>query len=448
MSLLIYSRKKSPRLEYILDFIFKNVILSDYEITTNFDQFTKSTTPKINYSKSSSKNEIQIIPNTLLFETSICPQSISCFEWQGQKAFFKTSDSSVPFDIFSACFYLISRYEEYTNNKTDEFKRFPHKESLAFQNNFLTIPLVDIWLLEFKKILQEQFPNLNFEDREYTFIPTYDIDIAYSYRHKGFWRGFGGGVKDLFRGKIGSVFHRAFSVIRLAKDPYDSYGFLDKIHQKHTLSPIYFFLVGSRSEMDKNLPINSSAMKKLIKSVSEKYEIGLHPSYQSNKEIQLVIEERKNLRLAAEKKIQKTRQHYIKFTLPKTYDNLVQLNFEEDYSMGYGSMNGFRASTSSSFYWYNLSKELKTTLRIFPFCFMECNSKFEQKQGVVETEKELTHYINILKKTNGTFISVWHNFSLGSERQWKGWRKLYVHQVENSVIKEKSLLNKIKNIFS
>jgi len=448
MSLLIYSNIKSPRLEYILDFIFIEVLQSDYNLTSNFDHFKKSTSPKINYSNNTLEGTVQIKPHTLLYENTIDPQIISCFDWQGQKAFFKTSDNQIPFDIFSGCFYLISRYEEYNSSKEDEFQRFPHTESVAFQNGFLDLPLVDLWLLEFKKVLLEECPGFDCKDREFTFLPTYDIDIAYSYRFKGFWRGLGGGVRDLIKGKLGAVFHRTFTVMRLAKDPYDTFDFLDKIHQKHGLAPIYFFLVGNSGEFDKNISIQSPAMKKLIKSTSQKYEIGLHPSYQSNEAVQKIIEERKNLRLVAEKKIKKTRQHYIKFALPDTYNNLLQLGFEEEYSMGYGSINGFRASTSFSYLWYDVSKETSSQLRIFPFCFMECNSKFEQKQDVEETKDELHHYINVIKETGGMFISVWHNFSLGNERQWKGWQKLYEHQVDKSTKKEVGLLKRIKKIFS
>jgi hypothetical protein len=60
---------------------------------------------------------------------------------------------------------------------------------------------------------------------------------------------------------------------------------------------------------------------------------------------------------------------------------------------------------------------------------MECNSFFEQKQSIDTTKKEIEHYIDIVKKVNGTFISIWHNFSLGTDPIWEGWKELYLHQI-------------------
>ena len=93
--------------------------------------------------------------------------------------------------------------------------------------------------------------------------------------------------------------------------------------------------------------------------------------------------------------------------------------------MGYGSINGFRASAASSFYWYDLEKEEQTTLRIHPFCFMEANSFYEQKQSAQETYNELIHYYTQCKAVNGTMITIWHNNFLGSAKQFREWREVY-----------------------
>ena len=47
--------------------------------------------------------------------------------------------------------------------------------------------------------------------------------------------------------------------------------------------------------------------------------------------------------------------------------------------MGYGAANGFRASIASSFYWYDLQAEKKTGLMLFPFCFMDSTSFYENQ---------------------------------------------------------------------
>jgi hypothetical protein len=93
--------------------------------------------------------------------------------------------------------------------------------------------------------------------------------------------------------------------------------------------------------------------------------------------------------------------------------------------MGYGSINGFRASVTSPFFWYDLESEKQTILLLYPFCFMEANSFYEQKYSTQKAFEELKHYFDIVQSVNGTLITIWHNNFLGTARQFKGWREMY-----------------------
>ena len=104
---------------------------------------------------------------------------------------------------------------------------------------------------------------------------------------------------------------------------------------------------------------------------------------------------------------------------------LIDAGIEKDYSMGYGSINGFRASVASSFFWYDLAKEKITGLRIYPFCFMDANSFYEQHQDASQSQEELFYYLDICKKVNGLLITIFHNNFLGNDKQFAGWKELY-----------------------
>lgn len=121
--------------------------------------------------------------------------------------------------------------------------------------------------------------------------------------------------------------------------------------------------------------------------------------------------------------IEKSRQHYLRFNLPEGYRNLIDAGLTEDYSMGYGSINGFRASVASAFYWYDLEKEVQTSLRIFPFCYMDSVAIFSLQFSAEEAYTELIEYYNICKEMQGTFISIFHNHLLGDDKI--EWRNLY-----------------------
>ncbi|GBL34635.1 hypothetical protein EMGBS15_02300 [Filimonas sp.] len=333
--------------------------------------------------------------------------------------FFTKDDSEIPFDLFSAGFFLISRYEEYLPYAPDRYQRFPEKNSLAFKHDFLSIPLVDLWVMEMKKVIQSKTSSILFPEKKMTCIPTYDIDIPYSYKGKGWFRNAGGLLRDLFSGKLSSVNERINVLKGNQDDPYDSFDFLDSLHKKYALSPIYFFLLSKGGPLDKNISPAHPLMQSLIERTLKKYAVGIHPSYQSNDDMNALRQEISLLDTS------KSRQHYIRFELPDTFRHLIELGIKEDYSMGYGSTNGFRASTSHRHRWFDLEKNEVSSLNLFPFCFMECNSFFEQQFSVDEAFQEMVHYADIVEAVGGNFISIWHNFSLGTDPIWEGWKEMY-----------------------
>lgn len=425
---MIFSQIITPRLQYITDFIGIEILGEKIILTTDKELFAKKANLKINYSNQRvSENEFWIKPHPLLFEKAILPQNIQCFEVNEHKAFFKI-EGDFPFDIFAACFYLLSRYEEYLPHKKDMYDRYAHENSLAFKENFLHLPLVNLWIEDFKKALKEKFPNLPpaLSGTQFQFLPTYDIDEAYSYKYKSWRRTAGGYARSLLRGKMNEVVMRMKVRSGRHNDPYDSYAWMDQLHEKFSLNPRYFFLVAGKSRgYDKNISPSKQPMQMLIRNHAKKYEIGIHPSWQSGDKPDKLKFEILQLGHISGKPVLLSRQHYIRFTLPGTFRHLIETGIEADYSMGYGSINGFRASVASPFYWYDLEKEEQTNLLIHPFCYMEANSFFEQKFSPEQALEEMRKYRDIIKSVNGTMITIWHNTFLGTGKLFNGWREVY-----------------------
>nr|AIA17820.1 Unknown Function [uncultured bacterium] len=168
----------------------------------------------------------------------------------------------------------------------------------------------------------------------------------------------------------------------------------------------------------------------MVKQHAHKYVIGLHPSWHSGDEPEYFQKEKDVLEGIADHKITMSRQHYIRFTLPDSFRRLIHNGIEDDYSMGYGSINGFRASISTAFYWYDLENEAQTTLLLHPFCFMDANAFFEQHLSIEAAFDELMHYYKVVKQSSGTLISIWHNQFLGTDRMFNGWRDLYARFIK------------------
>lgn len=429
--MIVYLNKITPRLQYITGFIGKEITGKPFELTHDIEVFKNYNGPKINYSSSRISNEEIIINNCpLLFEKTIKEQNIECFEINNFKAFFKTA-GDYPFDIFAASFYLLSRYEEYLSHKKDTYGRYAHENSLAYKEGFLNLPLVNIWIEDFKKVLKVKFPHFTTHHSPFTFQPTYDIDEAYSYKHKSRLRSVGGGLQSLINGEWTKLNERIKVLNGKTKDPFDSFDEMDALHEKHHLKPIYFFHVAAaNARYDKNILPTQPAMKQLIKRHAEKYPVAIHPSWQSGDDESLLQKEIETLQNITGKKIPASRQHYIRFTLPEGYRRLIRHGITDDYSMGYGSINGFRASVASKFYWYDLEKEETTQLLLHPYCFMEANSFFEQRLSPEQAFEEMLHYYHAVKSVNGTLITLWHNTFLGTAQLYAGWGEQYQKFIE------------------
>ena len=419
--ILIYSNNDSPRLRYICRFIFDEQLGIEHTILTDRNDFLSREGYKINYSQELSINDdsFHIHPHQLLFESGIRNQDIFCETENALPIFFKTAGKDLSYDIFAASFFLLSRYEEYLPHEKDAFGRYPHSASLAFREGFLNKPLVNIRIIELADKLKKKFPGITFQKSSFSFLPTYDIDIAYSYKNKGLIRTVGGFIKE-------PSWRRINVLLDKEKDPFDIYEELDALHKKHALKPIYFFLAAERAgRYDKNNPVDSKGMKDLLSKHASQYDIGIHPSWKSNDKEHILQSEKKIMEDICGKKIEYSRQHYIKFELPGTYRKLINMNISHDFSMGYGSINGFRASVASSFLWYDLAAEKETTLRIHPFCYMDANCYYEEKLDVRGAYDELLHYFHACRSVNGTLITIFHNMFMADTPEFRPWKENY-----------------------
>lgn len=424
--MLIYSTSITPRLNYVSDFIGKELTGAPFQLTDNKDQYLLQQGPKINYSEENfDPAGFWLKPVSLLTETGIKEQATGIFTVSGHPAFFKT-EGELSYDIFAASFYLLSRYEEYLPYQHDTYGRYAHTNSLAFRSDFLDIPLVNTWIQSFREILLQRFPGIENRKPSFQFLPTYDIDEAYSFKHKSVARTAGAFFKSLLKGNWPAIRERRDVLTGKRKDPFDSYVWMNELHKKYGLSPRYFFHVAARTgKYDRNISPGRPALRSLIRDHAEKYNIGLHPSWQSGDDSGLIQSEKKTLESIAGKQITSSRQHFIRFNLPKTFRSLISAGILEDYSMGYGSINGFRASVASPFYWYDLEQEKATSLLLYPFCYMEANSFYEQRIPAQQALEEMRHYHKVVRKVNGTLITIWHNTFLGTAKSFEGWREAY-----------------------
>ncbi len=378
--------------------------------TFSEEEFLASASPKINFSEKKPDNYFTIKPHSILFDVGVkdYPLEVSNHQ-QFSKIFFKTSNPEIPFDLFGAAFWLLSRYEEYLPFKTDEHNRFNYRSSLAYQYDFIQTPLINLWLQELQRLLQNKFPELKFKINKYNFVSTIDIDNAFKYKYKGFVRAMAGYLKDVLTNDRDSIKDRFKVISGNKKDPFDCYDFLIDANKKNRVEAIYFFLLGDYGPNDKNQSATNLLFQSLIKSMADYSKVGIHPSYGSTNKVKQLKVEVRRLANIIHTPVTISRQHYSILRFPQTYNNLLQAGIEKDYSMGYTNVNGFRASYCFPYQWYNIENEMLTPLTINPFCISENTLMYYcEKENKPAGELALP-VINEVKKYKGQLISIFHN---------------------------------------
>jgi len=424
--ILVYSHKITPRVRYIFKHIFTRVLLIPLDFTTKVEEFVAHNGPKMSYTKTALGKEFFVRSNELLFEQGVNDLEINIQQWDAVPCFFHAgAKSSIPFDIFAASFYLISRYEEYLPHVKDAHQRYTAVESLAFKNSFLEKPVVDIWAYKLLNLIKEKFPSYDYKTREYEFISTIDIDNAFAYKHKSLIRSMGGFFKDLFQFKIFNVWDRFAVISRIKKDPFDTFEKILDIKKQFNIKTIFFFLIADYTTFDTNVSASKNKFRLLIKSMVDYAKVGLHPSYFSMQNPLLLKKEKERLEGITNVPIKLSRQHYLRFSLPETYQHLIDLEITEDYSMGYASNVGFRASTCTPFYFYDLDFEIQTPLKVFPFALMDTTLNDYMKLTPKQSLGKIRDLRNEVRAVNGTFITLFHNEALSNYLRWNGWRRLY-----------------------
>ena len=429
--LLVYTQKVTPRVTFTFKHIFTRILNVKVSFTTKIEEFIAYDGIKLSYTKQALGNEFFVRSNDFLSHQGIDYIDIQMSKWDDVPCFFQMNTTSqVPFDVFAASFYLLSRYEEYLPHVKDEFERFPAEESLAYQNKFLELPVVDIWAYKLRDLLQEKFPDYKFKERTFKYISTIDVDVAYKYKYKGFVRMFGGVFRDIIQLNFQDVFERFFVLFKFKRDPFDTYKRIINLQKKFKVDTIFFFLLGDYSSYDKNISFNNFRYRMLIKDVADYAKVGLHSSYYSMKSDLKLKKEKTRLENIVNFPITRSRQHYLRMELPETYQNLVDLEITEDYTMGYAQHYGFRAGTCTPFYFYDIDFEIQTPLKIFPFAVMDGTLKEYLNLTTKRSFDEIYKLAKAVKEVNGTFITVFHNESISGTGKWKGWEQKFIEMLE------------------
>ena len=168
------------------------------------------------------------------------------------------------------------------------------------------------------------------------------------------------------------------------------------------------------------------------------WEIGLHGSYNSYINKDLLIAEKKRLENVLKKKIIGVRQHYLNLDIPRTWSMQKEVGFLYDSSLGKKNDIGFIDKKYKPFIDHN------SGILVIPLTLMD-GYLFASSISHEEAWKKCLNLINEAESENAVLVILWHQ-RVFNENEFPGYARLYKMFI-NECKKRKSEFLLCKDLF-
>ena len=336
------------------------------------------------------------------------------------------------YDIFGLSYWMLARVEEIGRQDLDEHDRFPATSSHAFRCAYLDRPVVDEWFHILRQVVERQWPALELKQHEFKLRVSHDVDQPSSSAFTS-WplilktmasqllKHFN--IRELIRTPyIKLVTHR--ELCRL--DPFNTFEWLMDISEIKNIKSTFNFVCGkTHRKYDPNYDIDHPAILNLMRRINLRgHEIGLHPSYNTYKNPELLTEEAQRLKkicksLGVKQTSLSGRMHYLRWQPGITHRAMTDAGIEYDSTLGYADLPGFRCGTCYEYNSFDPLCQEEMNLRIRPLIVME--DTVLENQGVDEAYEVMKNLRERCELVSGTFELLWHNSYLHK----KEFKKLY-----------------------
>lgn len=358
----------TSRHAFIFDFFFNDLKNIKYVILKKNELPVIENSIVINYSKEHIPNAFRIIPFGLLEESDIhgiFPQAEDHPEFF--KIFFQTKENgNIPFDVFSAAFWLLSRYEEFTETPPSVSGDFTHRSSLSWQNDFLDFPIVDHW----KKILLTKLGIPRLTVPKYSIHFPVDIEISSDRLHSKYHEEWTAFLKTFRLNNLLSLFWKKKNEQKHHEEIPEFNFFHLIIRSYPDIQFIFFWNTANEKDNPLSLLSRFPSLHIIAKRLNDYAQTGLllrgkTDTQSAESEISKFILRLKNIIHSDILNVRINKGLFLTDQINKK----LQLNgLKHDYSGLYYHAFGYRFSTLTPFAYFDLKSNRRTDFIIHPVC--------------------------------------------------------------------------------
>ena len=428
----------NERHQYVARIAFDVILKCDYRWAANEAEWLGSSKRKIQYGGAVPKDKTQVswIPSAGLLGES--GTSVPSWIWSDASNEATPGGTRLPFgvriesegkarvfsDWWSWLFWMTTRLEEYKFGKDerDVFGRINGRSTLAFQEKWLARPEVEFRVIEWAKSCR-----LFHATSDYQLVPTVDVDSAFAFRHRSIFMTIAATAQDVLKGRWQRFGARVNTLRGAESDAYDTYEWLEQLHEKMGLRAIYFFLLANRGRYDRGLSWKSSGLQVQIQSLQKTADVGIHPGFAAHESSSAEEMKTEIVRLTkiTGEKVVRSRQHYLLQQPGTSWRRLESMGLKEDHTLGFADVIGFRSGMSRAFPAYDVINEKTMGLELHPVAAMDATLMRYLCLTQEEAVDQVVRLADATREVGGVFRLLWHNESVSDIGEWKGWRQAY-----------------------
>ena len=413
MSIQIFAADISPRLRYAAKIMFEILLGVEYSLSSDL--------------KCKQAGDFLISPSySTIFQAGFPLQPGELKTLQKQiTSLDKEKDPNTFLSILlSAIFYFGSLFEEHLDLPRDKHGRLKESETFSVKSGLNSRPFLHEWAEKFWEMFKiksveegKELPHR--EKKTFSWEITIDIDNPWKYRHKGAIINSGGMLRGFAEGKFRQELERIQSILS-GEDPFDCYEQIFKLCPPENTR--FFFLTARNSFYDSRFTLANPAYRQLINrlTVEKGYPGGLHPSYDTSVTPGMLTAEKNRLEKLIPN-LNSSRQHYLRFKVPQTFQELESAGIRDEYSLAPHSYVGFSIGLAVPYPWYDLEKERETNLVLHPCMAMDRGLQKYMKLKPAAAAKAVKVIIDQTRKANGKFVLILHNETFSESGEWRGW---------------------------
>lgn len=301
---------------------------------------------------------------------------------------------------------IYTRNEEYNPLVLDRFNRFNY---YASSNKNILEPMVS-------RFLMENGSEINYPDgKKFAVCLTHDVDKVFLY-----WKArCSNCLKELARLKFNSSIKGLFR-----RNPYLNFREIMDIENRYNARSSFYILTTNRDILNDPLYDAKDLEDELKHVIDQGWEVGLHGGYYSYNNFGLIKYEKERLEKIIGKTVVGYRNHFLRFSIPRTWELLSHVGFKYDTTLGFADMVGFRNGMCYPFKPFDLNENKKINILEIPLAISDGALFSQMHLDFDESWKICKKIIDNVIAVNGVVTVSWHNTSF-DEVECMDMKRLY-----------------------